>query len=167
MFEVIEYNEYEMDKRIRAYCKHICKTHIEVLRKDHKTHSKFWDLPAMAVICHDIGRTHFAKEYSHHPAGTKWHSILEMELRRLGNIGKRSCIGKGYVIGNCAEQHAGNNYMKEFHESHLDNLYFTEAVRLPRLQFGQARDNIAFVHGPWARRLSAAYGGIPDEAVCE
>ena len=34
-----------MDKRIHDYCKHICKAQIEVLCTDHKTHSKFWDLP--------------------------------------------------------------------------------------------------------------------------
>lgn len=118
-----------MDKKIRDYCKHICKAQINVLRIDHKTHSKFWDLPAMATICHDINNTNFAKGYAHHPKGTKWHSFLKRKLLRLGNIGGRSHLGRGYIIGNCAEQHAGNNYMNRFHESNLNRLYFTEAVR--------------------------------------
>ena len=42
-----------MDSRIRKYCKDICKKQIEVLRFDKKTKSKFWNLPAMATICHD------------------------------------------------------------------------------------------------------------------
>lgn len=120
-----------MDKRIHDYCKHICKAHIEVLRTNHKTHSKFWDLPAMATICHDNKRMHFAKGYAHHPKGTKWHGFLKRELLKLGNIGKRphkNNLDK-YIIGNCAEQHAGNNYMNRFHENNIHKLYFTEAVR--------------------------------------
>ena len=105
-----------MDSRIRKYCKDICKKQIEVLRFDKKTKSKFWDLPAMATICHDKTRNKFAK-------------------------GKRSKIGKRYVIGNCAEQHAGNNYMNKFHENNIGNLYFMEAVRPRTMQVFPYCDN--------------------------
>ena len=118
-----------MDKRIHDYCKHICKAQINVLRIDHKTQSKFWDLPAIATICHNFNNTNSAKGYAHHPKGTKWHSFLKQELQKLGNIGERSRLGRRYVIGNCAEQHAGNNYMNRFHENDINRLYFTEAVR--------------------------------------
>ena len=130
-----------MDKRIHDYCKHICKAHIEVLRTDHKTHSKFWDLPAMAAVCHDVNHTHFAKGYAHHPKGTKWHLILKRELEKLGNIGERSGLGKRYVIGNCAEQHAGNNYMNRFHENDIHRLYFTEIVRPRTMEVFSSCDN--------------------------
>ena len=121
-----------MDNRIREYCEHICKTQIEVLRIDQRTKVKFWDLPAMAVICHNAQHTKFAKGYSHKPQGTKWHSILKRELEKLeklGEIGQKSDIGKKYIIGNCAEQHAGNNFMNRMHVNKLGDLYFTEAVR--------------------------------------
>ena len=130
-----------MDKRIHDYCKHIRKAQIKVLRSDHKTHSKFWDLPAMATVCHDFQRTHFAKGYAHHPKGTRWHYLLKQELEKLGNIGDRSRIGKRYVIGNCAEQHAGNNYMNRFHENNIHHLYFTEAVRPRTMEIFPYCDN--------------------------
>ena len=68
------------------------------------------------------------------PKGTKWHNFLKRELLRLGNIGKGSHIGQGYIIGNCAEQHAGNNYMNKYHENNVSNLHFTEAVRPRTMQ---------------------------------
>lgn len=95
----------------------------------------------MAVICHNYSQKLTAEGFSHHPKGTKWHKVLKKELKRLGNIGTRSCIDKGYVIGNCAEQHAGNNYMKRFHENHLNNLYFTEAVRPRTMEIFPYCDN--------------------------
>lgn len=130
-----------MDSRIRKYCKDICKKQIEVLRFDKKTKSKFWDLPAMATICHDKTRNKFAKGYAHRPNGTNWHSFLKREMQKLGDISKRSKIGKRYVIGNCAEQHAGNNYMNKFHENNIGNLYFMEAVRPRTMQVFPYCDN--------------------------
>ena len=130
-----------MDKRIHDYCKHIRKAQIKVLRTGHKKHSKFWDLPAMATICHDIQRKHFVKGYAHHPKGTKWHSSLKRELLKLGDIGKRSRLGRGYIIGNCAEQHAGNNYMNKFHENNIHHLYFTETVRPRTMEVFPSCDN--------------------------
>lgn len=123
-----------MDKRIREYCQHICKAQIEVLRKDKDKQVWYWDLPAMATICHDKRNIHSAKGYAHNPKGTKWHSFLKRELLRLGNIDKGSHIGKGYIIGNCAEQHAGNNYMNKYHENDIHKLHFTEAVRPRTMQ---------------------------------
>ena len=95
----------------------------------------------MATICHDIQRMHFAKGYAHHPKGTKWHSSLKRELLKLGDIGKRSRLGRGYIIGNCAEQHAGNNYMNRFHENNIHHLYFTETVRPRTMEVFPSCDN--------------------------
>lgn len=121
--------DYCMDSHILNYCKHICKVQVEVLRFNRKKKVWYWDLPAMATICHNHNKSKFAKGYSHKPQGTKWHNILRLKLERLGEIGEKPRAGNGYIIGNCAEQHAGNNYMNKYRESHLNNLYFTEAVR--------------------------------------
>ena len=130
-----------MDKRIRKYCEHIRKRQIEILRKDKDIQVWYWDLPAMAAICHDKRDTHFAKGYAHNPKGTKWHSFLKRKLLALGNIGKGSHIGQRYIIGNCAEQHAGNNYMNKYHENDVSKLHFTEAVRPRTMQVFPYCDN--------------------------
>lgn len=88
----------------------------------------------MAAICHDKRDVHFAKGYAHNPKGTKWHSFLKRKLLALGNIGKGSHIGQRYIIGNCAEQHAGNNYMNKYHENDVSKLHFTDAVRPRTMQ---------------------------------
>lgn len=118
-----------MHPKIRYYCRHIIRTHFEVLCYDRKTGKEYWDYPAMASICHDGHYGHMSRGYSHKPYQTKWHSILYRQLMRLGQIGQHSTIGKHYIIGNCAEQHAANSYMKEYKENKLSNLYFSEAVR--------------------------------------
>lgn len=92
---------------------------MNVLRMDHKTHLKFWDVSAMATECHNVNYVHFAKGYTHYPKG-----IL------LGNISERLRLGKKNVIGNYAEQHAGNSYMNRVHENDIHKFYFTETVRL-------------------------------------
>ena len=110
-----------MDPLIRKYCKSIRKRHIEELRVDKRTGTKFWDLPACASICHngDYGKTR--KGYSHKPNGTKWHDVLRRKMEKeLGDIGSRSNLGKHFYIGNCAEQHSGNNYMKKYIEPSID-----------------------------------------------
>ena len=60
----------------------------------------------------------------------------------LGNIGE-SCKKPGcrYIIGNCAEQHAANNYMKNYNETILGNLYFTKAMRPRTKQIFEYCDN--------------------------
>ena len=128
MLEFINMNN-RMDSRILDYCKHICKVQIEVFRFDRRKRVWYWDLPAMATVCHDLNKSKFAKGYAHQPQGSKWHNSLRRKLERLGEIGDKPRIGNGYIIGNCAEQHAGNNFMNKYRESHLENLYFTEAVR--------------------------------------
>ena len=121
-----------MDPLIRKYCKSIRKRHIEVLRVDKRTGTKFWDLPACASICHngDYGKTR--KGYSHKPNGTKWHDVLRRS---------RSNLGKHFYIGNCAEQHSGNNYMKKYKESNISSLHFSETVRPRTMEIIPPCDN--------------------------
>lgn len=127
--------------KIREYCQHIVKAQIEVLRYNKQEKVRFWDLPAMASVCHDGHYVKCKKGYAHSPKGTKWHNILRNALLRLGDIGERSKIGKKYVIGNCAEQHAGNNYMNSYNVNNLNNLYFSEAVRPRTMEVFPPCDN--------------------------
>lgn len=131
-----------MNPLIRKYCKSIRKRHIEVLRVDKRTGTKFWDLPACASICHngDYGKTR--KGYSHKPNGTKWHDVLRRKIKKeLGDIGSRSNLGKHFYIGNCAEQHSGNNYMKKYKESNISSLRFSETVRPRTMEIIPPCDN--------------------------
>ena len=131
-----------MDPLIRKYCKSIRKRHIEVLRVDKRTGTKFWDLPACASLCHngDYGKTR--KGYSHKPNGTKWHDVLRRKMKKeLGDIGSRSNLGKHFYIGNCAEQHSGNNYMKKYKESNISSLRFSETVRPRTMEIIPPCDN--------------------------
>ena len=82
----------------------------------------YWDYPAVAVVCHDQHCMLKRSSYSHYPANTSWHPVLEQSLKRLGAIGS-------HCIGTCAEQHAANIYMKNIPESNLNNLYFSKALR--------------------------------------
>ena len=84
----------------------------------------------MAAIFHDRGRNLKRASYSHHPVESEFHDVLKRELMKLGKIGKGcSKPGDRFVIGNCAEQHAANLYMKQYGENNLGNLYFTKAMR--------------------------------------
>lgn len=115
---------------ILHYCEHIMNAHIQTLRLNKNTESWYWDYPAMAAICHDRGCIRKRSSYSHYPKKDEFHYVLEAKLRKLGEIGERSKKpGKRYIIGNCAEQHAANIYMKEFNESNLYNLFFSKAMR--------------------------------------
>ena len=131
-----------MDPLIRKYCKSIRKRHLEVLLVDKRTGTKFWDLPACASICHngDYGKTR--KGYSHKPNGTKWHDVLRRKMEKeLGDIGSRSNLGKHFYIGNCAEQHSENNYMKKYKESNISSLHFSETVRPRTMEIIPPCDN--------------------------
>lgn len=131
-----------MDPLIRKYCKSIRKRHLEELRVDKRTGTKFWDLPACASICHngDYGKTR--KGYSHKTNGTKWHDVLRRKMEKeLGDIGSRSNLGKHFYIGNCAEQHSGNNYMKKYKESNISSLHFSETVRPRTMEIIPPCDN--------------------------
>ena len=121
---------FDPDEEIMHYCEHICHAHIQVLRQDKKYKTWYWDYPAMAAICHDVGCNVKRASFSHHPESNEFHHVLEYKFRLLGTIGKGcSKPGKRYVIGNCAEQHAANIFMKQCHEDNLRNLYFSKAMR--------------------------------------
>ena len=131
-----------MDSLIRKYCKSIRKRHIEVLRVDKRTRTKFCDLPACASICHNGDYSRTRKGYSHKPEGTKWHDVLRRKMvKELGDRGTRSNLGKHFYIGNCAEQHSGNNYMKKYKESNISSLHFSETVRPRTMEIIPPCDN--------------------------
>lgn len=134
-----------MDSEIREYCKHIQKAQINVLRYDKKKGVWYWDLPAAASICHNLNYKLHQHGYSHKPAGTKWKGVLANKLSRLGKIGEHSKLGRGNIIGNCAEQHAGNNYMNYYNEKKLNSLYFSETVRPRTMEILPPCDNCQFI----------------------
>ena len=124
-----------MDSEIRKYCKHIAKKHTEVLRKNKNTGVWFWDLPAAASICYSRlkGKKIQHRGYAHIPQGTKWNHVLRKIIEKLGEIGKTPTVKpkgeKIYILGNCAEQHAGNNLMNKYNIKDLKSLYFSECIR--------------------------------------
>ena len=118
-----------MHKTIKNYCKSIIQNHNNLLKKNKSIKSKFWDLPACASICHDGTYSNVTKGFSHSPKGVVWHTILKNRIETLGDIGYPSNIGESFIIGNCAEQHSGNAYMKKYHNNHLKALHFTETMR--------------------------------------
>ena len=112
------------------------------MRVDKRTITKFWDLPACASICHNGDYSRTRKGYSHKPEGTKWHDVLRRKMvKELGDIGTRSNLGKCFYIGNCAEQHSGNNYMKKYKESNISYLHFSETVRPRTMEIIPPCDN--------------------------
>ena len=117
---------------IKNYCKYICNSHIQVLRSDRKYHTKYWDYPAMACICHNLACTRKSSSYSHTPRQVEWAPLLRQALNRLGNIGGHINNNIGdfrYIIGQCAEQHSANIYIKKYNEHDLINLRFSSAMR--------------------------------------
>ena len=121
---------FNPEEEILHYCEHIMNTHIQVLRNNQRTKTWYWDYPAMAVICHDKDCNVKRSSYSHYPQKNEFHQDLERKLQKLGTIGL-GCNkdGKRFTIGNCAEQHAANIFMKQFNESNLNNLYFSKPMR--------------------------------------
>lgn len=121
---------FNPDEEILHYCEHICNAHVQTLRLNKDTGTWYWDYPATAAICHDRGRSMKKSSYSHRPKSNEFHQVLDRKLRVLGEIGKQPKIpGKRYPIGNCAEQHAANSFMKQYGENDLNNLYFSKAMR--------------------------------------
>lgn len=121
---------FNPDIEILHYCEHICNAQIQTKRCNNKTGTWYWDYPAMAAICHDRGRCLKRASYSHRPQSNEFHPVLGSKLRTLGEIGKKPSIqGKRYPLGNCAEQHAANIFMKQCGENDLNNLYFSKAMR--------------------------------------
>lgn len=134
-----------MDFHIQDYCEHICKEQIKVLCKNHKKGVWYWDLPAMASICHDGNYTRMARGYAHDPKGTKWHSLLISKMGGIGGLGNHSTKGKRYILGRCSEQHAGNNYIKSYKSTDLNDLYFSESVRPRTMEVFPPCDNCKYI----------------------
>lgn len=133
---------FNQDQEILNYCEHICNTHIQTVRRNRKTGTWYWDYPAMAAICHDNGCYVKRASYSHYPKKNEFHQVLERKLSELGPIGGSSSRqGRRYFIGNCAEQHAANKYLKQCEEDNLSNLYFSKAMRPRTKQTFEYCDN--------------------------
>lgn len=114
-------------KEVHEYAREVKRNVEKDIKRNRRKHAKFWDYPACVSICfgkHGL----YVKGYSHCPRGTVWHSVLEREMNRIGIIGEptRYCDN---TLGNCAEQHSGNNYMKQAHETNLTRLNFSPSVR--------------------------------------
>lgn len=85
-------------------------------------------------------RTKSRAGYSHPSQGTFWHPFLYWRLSKLGEIGKRTQYCRN-PIGNCAEQHAGNNFMNALHYKNINGLYFSESVRPRTMEIIPPCDN--------------------------
>lgn len=119
-----------MNPEVRKYSKHVSKVHIEVLRFNKQKGVWYWDLPACVSVCFNKNRTKKSRGYAHPPQGTRWNDVLRrLIIRKLGEIGSHSRLGTRNIIGNCSEQHAGNNFMNDYGEDDVNRLYFSEAVR--------------------------------------
>lgn len=133
---------FDPDEEILHYCEHIMNAHIQTRRLNKRNGTWYWDYPAMAAICHDNGCYQKRGSYSHFPQKDEYHPVLARQLSILGVIGEHSRLpGKRYVIGNCAEQHAANIYMKQCGEDDLNNLYFSKAMRPRTKQVYEYCDN--------------------------
>jgi hypothetical protein len=133
-----------MNSLIRKYCNQIRKQHQADLDSNNDSRKKHWDIPAMVTICHDGKCKKVRRGYSHAPAGTKWNQILQRKFQGLGEIGGRSAKCN-YIIGNCSEQHAANNYMNHYKEKKLGNLFFTESVRPRTMQVFPSCENCRYL----------------------
>lgn len=122
------------NREVHEYARQVKRNAEKNIEKNVRKHAKFWDYPACVSICYGRKPGYYVKGYSHSPEGTIWHSSLERKMRKFGIIGKSTKLC-GNILGKCAEQHSGNNYMKEAHEPNLTNLKFSPTIR-PRT--GQA-----------------------------
>lgn len=113
---------FNPDKEVCDYCNHIMHAHIQVLRENKDERTWYWDYPAVAAVCHNDTCMAKRSSFSHYPSGGKWHGVLRAKLEEIAPIGQR-------LVGNCAEQHAANNYMNQLTEDDLGELYFSIARR--------------------------------------
>jgi len=133
---------FDPEKEILDYCKHICNASVQTRRNNKNEKTWYWDYPAMASICHDSGCMEKRCGFSHYPNQTNFAQTLKHKLEELGIIGKKSTkVGTRYTIGNCAEQHAGNHYMKAFDENDMAQLHFSSAMRPRTKQIYPPCDN--------------------------
>lgn len=121
---------FDPEEEILHYCEYIMNHHEQTQRMNKRTGTWYWDYPAMAAICHDAGCYDKRSSYSHYPKKGEFHPVLKRKLLTLGEIGSYCRKpGRRYIIGNCAEQHAANIFMKQCKEDDLGNLYFSVAMR--------------------------------------
>lgn len=113
---------FDPEKEVCDYCNHVMHSHIQVLRENKKERTWYWDYPAVVSVCHNATHTAKRSSFSHYPALKGWHRVLESKLTQIAPIGTR-------LVGNCAEQHAANNYMNQLIEDNLSNLYFSSSRR--------------------------------------
>lgn len=136
-------------KEIKAYAQEINRQRMSVISKNKHKYSKFWDYPACISICYGLNkkkrkRKGFAKGYSHRPEGTRWATPLERKLSSIGSIGHPTKYCDN-ILGNCAEQHSANNYMNQYHELCLSNLYFSPTIRPRTGQVIDACSNCKYI----------------------
>ena len=139
---------FDPDKEILNYCEHIMNTHIQVLRYNRDTKTWYWDYPSMAAICHDFSRYIKTSSFSHYPYSDDYQTVVELKnkLLELGEIGKHTTkTGSPYIIGNCAEQHAADLFMKKNRSYHLQDLYFSKALRPRTKQEFKPCENCKYV----------------------
>lgn len=113
---------FNPDKEVRDYCDHIMHAHIQVLRLNKREKTWYWDYPTVAAVCHDARCLAKRSSFSHYPSKDNWHPVLRAKLELIAPIGEK-------LVGNCAEQHAANDYMNQLHEHDLRKLYFSIARR--------------------------------------
>ena len=134
---------FDPEEEIFHYCEHIMNHHIQTVRSNKRNGGTwYWDYPAMAAICHDESCYVKRPSYSHYPKKDEFHPVLRDQLQTLGEIGGHcNRPGRRYIIGNCAEQHAANKFMKQCEEDDLNRLYFSKAMRPRTKQVFEYCDN--------------------------
>ena len=113
---------FDPEKEVCDYCTHIMNKHIQVLKENKQEKTWYWDYPTVASVCHNDNCMEKRGSFSHFPKNENWHPILRNKLEEINKIGKS-------LVGNCAEQHAANNYMNQLHENDLNQLFFSTARR--------------------------------------
>ena len=122
----------DIHPEIRLYCQYLAQSQKLVLSYNNKTKRDEWDLPAMASVCHDGNYGREAWGYSDDPGLVDWHPVMKAEIAKLGPIGKTprpKRPGNRFALGRCAEQHAGNEFLKYYQGFGTGDLHFSEAVR--------------------------------------
>lgn len=128
-------------KQIEKYCKYLMACNDKVVKKYCKPNT-LSDLPACATICY-VGKT-YCCGYSHPAHNVKWVQVIrskQKNIKKAKNSNSKlknykhcgSCETIGVVckngVGSCAEQHAGNSFLKKHKKCGLEKLRFTETLR--------------------------------------
>ena len=113
---------FDPEKEVCDYCSHIMNKHIQVLKQNKQEGTWYWDYPTVVAVCHNETCMEKRCSFSHYPNRDNWHRVLKAKLEEIDEIGKK-------LVGNCAEQHAANNYMNQLHEDDLNELFFSTARR--------------------------------------